>query len=80
MEIVNKGDMLIYSSGRECFVTGVKEELFHAEILRTIYLSDNALFIMDSTDRLSDWVILPLPEYIYTPTLEIGGGVVGVGE
>lgn len=58
MEIVNKGDMLIYSSGRECFVTDVKEELFHADILRTIYLSDNASFMMDSTDRLSDWGIV----------------------
>lgn len=58
MEIVNKGDMLIYRNGRECFVTGVKEELFHADILRTIYLSDNASFMMDSTDKLSDWGIV----------------------
>lgn len=58
MEIVNKGDLLIYRDGRECFVTGIKEEWFATEIVRTIYLSDNASFIMDSTDKLSDWGIV----------------------
>lgn len=58
MEIVNKGDMLIYKNGRECFVIDVEEELFHADLLRTIHLSDNASFMMDSTDKLSDWGIV----------------------
>lgn len=58
MEIVNKGDLLIYRNGRECFVTDVEEELFHADLLRTIRLSDNASFMMDSTDKLSDWGIV----------------------
>jgi hypothetical protein len=58
MEMVNKGDLLIYRNGRECFVTGIKEEWFATEIVRTINLSDNAYFLMDSTDKLSDWGIV----------------------
>lgn len=58
MEMVNKGDLLIYRNGRECFVTDVEEELFGIDLIRTIHLSDGAAFIMDSTDRLSDWGIV----------------------
>ena len=58
MEMVNKGDLLIYRNGRECFVTGIKEEWFATETVRTVHLSDGAAFIMDSTDRLSDWGIV----------------------
>ena len=54
MDDVRKGDLLIYRDGRECFVTGIKEEWFHAEIVITIHLSDGSLFMMNSTDRLYD--------------------------
>ena len=58
MDDVRKGDLLIYRNGRECFVTGIKEEWFYVDLVRTIHLSDGPSLIMNSTDRLSDWGIV----------------------
>lgn len=58
MDNVRKGDLLIYRNGEEYLVTGIKEELFYVDIVRTIHLSNGSSFIMDSTNRLSDWGIV----------------------
>ena len=58
MDNIRKGDLLVYKDGKECFVTGIKEEWFATEIVRTIHLSNGSSFITYNTDRLPDWGIV----------------------